>query len=236
MTHSMEGNQNKFSIKSWAEEDRPREKLLLKGKSVLSDAELLGILIGSGNKKESAVGLCQKILGSVDNNLAELGRLNVNQLMQFKGIGEAKAISIIAALELGRRRKESVFEKREKITGSQQVFEIFYPVLADLPHEEFRLLSLNRANKVLGKFNISKGGVSATVVDPKIIFKTAIESKAAGLILVHNHPSGNLDPSAADRELTKKLKNLGRELELPILDHVVIGDNAYYSFKDEDLL
>jgi len=225
-----------LSIKTWAEDDRPREKLLMKGRQALSDAELVAILIGSGSAKESAVALCQRILGSVDNNLNELGKLSVHELMQFKGIGEAKAISIIAALELGRRRREEMPVKRKKITGSEDVFEIFYQQLADLPHEEFWVLALNRANHVLDKFSISSGGVSGTVADARIIFKQAIEKLASSIVLCHNHPSGNIQPSQADLDLTKKLRAAGELLEIEVLDHIIIGQEEYYSFADEDRL
>jgi len=220
-------------IRSWAEDDRPREKLLLKGKSTLSDAELIAILIGSGNTEETAVDLAKRILQSLNNNLSELGKLTVKDLMQFKGIGEAKAISIIAALELGRRRKDSEPEKRIKITDSQTAFDVIYPHLGDLNHEEFWVIFLNRANAVIGKQNISKGGVSGTVVDPKVVFKMAVQFPASGIILAHNHPSGNLKPSQADHQLTRKLKEAGKALDIPVLDHLIIGERDYFSFVDE---
>ena len=220
-------------IRSWAEDDRPREKLLLKGKSTLSDAELIAILIGSGNTEETAVDLSKRILQSLNNNLSELGKLTVKDLMQFKGIGEAKAISIIAALELGRRRKDSEPEKRVKITDSQTAFDVIYPHLGDLNHEEFWVIFLNRANAVIGKQNISKGGVSGTVVDPKVVFKMAVQFPASGIILAHNHPSGNLKPSQADHQLTRKLKEAGKALDIPVLDHLIIGERDYFSFVDE---
>lgn len=220
-------------IRSWAEDDRPREKLLLKGKSTLSDAELIAILIGSGNTEETAVDLSKRILQSLNNNLSELGKLSVKDLMQFKGIGEAKAISIIAALELGRRRKDSEPEKRVKITDSRSAFEVIYPNLGDLNHEEFWVIFLNRANAVIGKQNISKGGVSGTVVDPKVVFKMAVQFPASGIILAHNHPSGNLKPSQADHQLTRKLKEAGKALDIPVLDHLIIGERDYFSFVDE---
>lgn len=227
---------NNFTIKNWAEEDRPREKLLLKGRHVLTDAELIAILIGSGTKKESAVELSKKILNSFENNLNEIAKLSVNDLMKFKGIGEAKAISIIAALELGRRRKETEISKREKIFTSKNIFEVFRPVFLDLPHEEFWVLLLNRSNAVMKKEFVSRGGVSGTVVDPKIIFKTAVEHLASSIILCHNHPSGNLKPSEQDISLTKKMKEAGILLEIPVLDHVIITDSAYFSFADEGMM
>lgn len=220
-------------IRSWAEDDRPREKLLLKGKSALSDAELIAILIGSGSAEETAVDLSKRILQSLNNQLSELGKLTVKDLMKFKGIGEAKAISIIAALELGRRRKETEPEKRVKIIDSQSAFDTIYPNLGDLNHEEFWVIFLNRANQVIGKQNVSKGGVSGTVVDPKVIFKLAVQFPASAIILAHNHPSGNLKPSQADHQITRKLKEAGKSLDIPVLDHLIIGERDYFSFVDE---
>ena len=222
-------------IRSWAEDDRPREKLLLKGRSALSDAELIAILIGSGSAEETAVGLSKRILSSLDNQLSQLAKLAVKDLTQFKGIGEAKAISIIAALELGRRRKETESNKRVKITDSQTAFDVVYPNLGDLNHEEFWVIFLNRANEVIGKENISKGGVSGTVVDPKVVFKQAVQFPASAIILAHNHPSGNLKPSQADHQLTKKLKEAGKALDIPVLDHLIIGERDYFSFVDESV-
>ena len=224
------------SIKQWAEEDRPREKLLLKGKSVLSEAELIGILIGSGTASLSAVDLAKQILHSVDNNLNKLAKLSVNDLKKFKGIGEAKAINIVSALELGRRRKDAEQPKRIKITCSNDVFESMHPFLQDLPHEEFWILLLNRSNHILRPIAISHGGVSGTVADAKIIFKYAVEELASSIILVHNHPSGNTKPSEADIKLTKKLKESGSILEIPILDHIIYSDSGYLSMADEGLL
>lgn len=228
-------NQN-LTIKTWAEEDRPREKLTLKGKSVLSDAELIAILIGSGNKKESAVELSKKILASINNDLNKLAKLSISDLTKFNGIGEAKAISIIAALELGRRRKNTEVEKRVTIKSSNDAYNVIADVLSDLPHEEFWVLYLNRKNEVIKKENISKGGVSGTIADSKIIFKTAIEQLASAIILSHNHPSGGLKPSAADISLTKKLKETGNILDIPVLDHLIIGEKSYFSFADENLM
>ena len=222
-------------IRSWAEDDRPREKLLLKGRAALSDAELIAILIGSGSAEETAVGLSKRILSSLDNQLSQLAKLSVKDLTQFKGIGEAKAISIIAALELGRRRKETESNKRVKITDSQTAFDVVYPNLGDLNHEEFWVIFLNRANEVIGKENVSKGGVSGTVVDPKVVFKQAVQFPASAIILAHNHPSGNLKPSQADHQLTKKLKEAGKALDIPVLDHLIIGERDYFSFVDESV-
>jgi DNA repair protein RadC len=225
-----------LGIKSWAEEDRPREKLLEKGRHVLSDAELIAILIGSGSRNETAVELARRILNQYQNNLNELAKLGVSDLMKFRGIGEAKAIAIIAALELGRRRKDTEVQKRSRITMSKDVFDLLSREMLDLPHEEFWVLLLNRANVVLRKERISLGGVSGTVVDPKIIFKSALEHLACAIILCHNHPSGNLKPSDADMRLTRQLKEAGQLLEIPVLDHVIVSNEGYYSFADEGLL
>jgi len=230
----MEEYKQSFGIKSWAEEDRPREKLLDKGRQVLTEAELIAILIGSGSKNETAVELSKRILQSVGNNLNELGKLSVQDLNKFKGIGDAKAISIIAALELGRRRKPDTV-KREKIITSKDAFEIMKPSMMDLPHEEFWLLMLNRANLVTKKELISRGGVSGTVVDTKIIFKAAIENYASSIIICHNHPSGNLKPSEADLKITKNIKDAGKIMEIPLLDHLIITENGFFSFADEGL-
>jgi DNA repair protein RadC len=232
----MQEYETKLSIKSWAEADRPREKLLAKGKSALSEAELIAILIGSGNTEESAVELSKRILNSVDNNLVELGKLDVNDLCKFKGIGEAKAISIIAALELGRRRNEHSTPERESLSTSRQAFNLLHPILADLPHEEFWLIFLNRANKVIKKQAVSKGGVSGTVVDAKMIFKPAVENLASSVILCHNHPSGNRTPSQEDITLTRKIKEAGRVLDISVHDHIIIANDTYYSFADEGFL
>ncbi len=227
--------QYKLSIKQWAEEDRPREKLLLKGKSSLSNAELLGILIGSGTKELTAVDLAKMILERYDNDLNKIARLSVQDLTKFKGIGEARAINIVSALELGRRRKNEEI-KNEKITSSAGVHELMKPELADLQHEEFWLLLLNRANTVIKKQPISQGGVSGTVADPKIIFNFALNHLASSIILVHNHPSGNKKPSEADKKLTRQLTDAGKLLEIAVLDHIIFTDNNYFSFADENLL
>jgi DNA repair protein RadC len=220
-------------INQWAEDDRPREKLLLKGKAVLSDAELLAILLGSGTVSVSAVDLAKQILASTNHNLHELAKLSLKDLMKFKGIGEAKGITIISALELGRRRKNSEPKKRDKITASTDVHEIMSPYLLDAHREEFWVILLNRANEVIRTEKISEGGVSGTVADPKLIFKTALDHLASALILVHNHPSGNLKPSQADLQLTHKMKEAGKFLEIPVLDHVIFTDHGFYSFVDE---
>jgi DNA repair protein RadC len=223
-------------ILSWAEEDRPREKLLLKGKAALTDAELVAILIGSGTRDLSAVDLSKIILQKANNNLNELAKLSIKDLMKIKGIGEAKAISIAAALELGRRRKESEVVRRPRISSSRDAYEQIQPYLLDLPHEEFWLLLLNRANEVIRPVQVSQGGVSGTVADPKIIFKLAIECLASAIILIHNHPSGNLKPSEADKDLTRRLASAGKLLEIPILDHLIFTDASYLSFADEGLM
>lgn len=225
-----------LSIKSWAEEDRPREKLLLKGKSALSDAELIGILIGSGTPAISAVGLAQRILAHAQHDLNQLAKLNVKDLMKFPGIGEAKAISIVSALELGRRRKQAEPKARPRIRCASEVFDLMRPALLDLPHEEFWVLLLNRRNELISKKSISSGGVAGTVVDPKIIFKYALEELASFVILIHNHPSGNLQPSNDDKKLTKRLKEAGVFMEIPVLDHLIFTDNEFFSFADQGLL
>lgn len=222
-------------INQWAEDDRPREKLLLKGKAALSDSELLAILIGSGSKNESAVQLCQRILKSVNNNLNQLGKLNVTQLTPFKGIGEAKAISIVAALELGRRRRAEESTQLKQITSSKAVFEIMQPIIGELPHEEFWVLYLNNSNKVIQKTQVSKGGLTGTMVDIRLVFKTAIEYHAVAAILCHNHPSGKLKASEPDKQITQKLKTAGATLDIQILDHVIITEHGYLSFQDEGI-
>lgn len=224
-----------FSIKHWAEDDKPREKLMLKGKQVLSDAELIAILIGSGSRNESAVSLSKRILASAENNLNALGKLSLKQLMEFKGIGEAKAISIAAALELGRRRRAEETLELKKITSSKAVFEIMQPLIGELPHEEFWVLYLNNSNKVMYKFQLSKGGITGTIVDIRLIFKTALEQNAVGLILCHNHPSGKTTPSEADKNITQKLKLAGEQLDIKVLDHIIITEKSYLSFRDEGI-
>jgi DNA repair protein RadC len=222
-------------INQWAEDDRPREKLLLKGKSALSDSELLAILIGSGSRNESAVQLCQRILKSVDNNLNQLGKLTVAQLTSFKGIGEAKAISIVAALELGRRRRAEESTQLKQITSSKSVFEMMQPIIGELPHEEFWVLYLNNSNKVIQKTQVSRGGLTGTLVDIRLVFKTAIEHHAVAAILCHNHPSGKLQASEPDKQITQKLKTAGATLDVQILDHVIVTEYGYFSFQDEGI-
>lgn len=223
-------------IPQWAEDDRPREKFLLKGKAALSDAELLAILLGSGSRNESAVQLAQRILSQSQQNLNELGKRTVVQLMEFKGIGEAKAITIVAALELGRRRRQEEVQERFKISSSKSVFEIMQPLIGELPHEEFWVLFLNNSNKILHKELMSKGGMTGTIVDIRLIFKSALEYKATSLILTHNHPSGKLQASDADKEITQRLKVAGQQLDILVLDHVIITETGYLSFADEGIL
>jgi DNA repair protein RadC len=227
--------QGAFPITNWSEDDKPREKLMLKGKSVLSDAELIAILIGSGSRNESAVDLSKRILASVDHNLNALGKLSIAQLMNFKGIGEAKAISIIAAMELGRRRRNEDAIELTKITSSKVVFDIMQPIIGELPHEEFWVLFLNNSNKILFKTQLSKGGMTGTLVDVRIIFKLAFEQNATAIILTHNHPSGKLQASDADIQITKKVKTAGQQLDIPVLDHIIITETSYYSFVDEGI-
>jgi len=225
-----------FSIKDWSENDRPREKLIAKGKVSLTDSELLAIVIGSGNRNESAVALCKRILASVGNNLNALGKLSVSQLQEFNGIGAAKAISIVAALELGRRRREGDKLAFDKITSSKSVFEIMQPILGDLQHEEFWVLFLNNSNTVLSKQQLSKGGITGTLVDVRLLMKKALEIGAVALIVCHNHPSGTLKVSEADKQITQKIKVAGASLDIKLLDHLIITEQAYVSFADDELL
>jgi DNA repair protein RadC len=224
-----------FPITHWSEDDKPREKLMLKGRVALSDAELVAILIGSGSRNESAVELSKRILKSVEGNLNALGKVSISQLIQFKGIGEAKAISIIAALELGRRRRAEEAVELIKITSSKMIFEIMQPIIGELPHEEFWIIYLNNSNKILSKSQLSKGGITGTLVDVRIVFKAALEFGATALILCHNHPSGTLIPSDADKHITKKLKLAGESLEIKVLDHLIVTENNYFSFVDEGI-
>ncbi|MCD4735207.1 MAG: DNA repair protein RadC [Bacteroidales bacterium] len=232
----MENVNDYFPIREWAEGDRPREKLMLQGKSSLSDAELLAILIGSGSRKESAVDLAKRILRSTNNNLIELSKLGFHDLEKFRGMGEAKSLTIIAALELGKRRRGAETIEKEKITSSHDVFEYFHGIIGDSQYEMFYILVLDRANKIRKSICISEGGISGTVADPKKIFKLALENAASSIILCHNHPSGNNQPSEADIRLTRKLKDAGEMLDLPVLDHIIVGEETYYSFADEGTL
>jgi DNA repair protein RadC len=224
------------SIRNWAEDDRPREKLLLKGRHSLSDAELLAILIGSGTRNESAVDLAKNILKLASDNLAALSKLSLTDLITVKGIGQARAVTILASMELGRRRNESEVLVRDKIKTSRDAFEIFRSTIGDRPYEEFWIILLNRANQVIKKCNISEGGISGTVVDPKKVFKISLDNHASSIILGHNHPSGVVTPSEADCRITKKLHDAGAMLEVAVLDHLIIGEDSYYSFADEGAL
>ncbi|NNE32150.1 MAG: DNA repair protein RadC [Winogradskyella sp.] len=232
----MSEKQTTFSIKDWSQDDQPREKLRDKGKSVLSDAELLAIIIGSGSREESAVDLSKRILAHVDNNLNALGKLSIKQLVQFKGIGEAKAISITAALELGRRRRLEDGLQLAKITSSRSVYDLMQPILGELPHEEFWILYLNNSNKIIQKNQLSKGGITGTLVDVRLVLKNALEVGATALILCHNHPSGTLKPSQSDKNITQKLKTAAQSLDIKVLDHIIVTEKAYFSFADEEIL
>jgi len=220
------------SIKTWSLDDRPREKLIEKGAQSLSNAELLAIILGSGSKDESAVDLAKRILNFAHNSLSDIGRLGIEDLMQFKGVGEAKAVALCSAFEVARRRKEEIVDK-VRITSAKDVYSLISPFVSDLNHEEFWVLYLNRANIVLRKEKVSSGGISGTVVDQKMILKKALLNLSSSIILVHNHPSGNLKPSLADKKVTQKMKSACEMLEINLLDHLIIAGNAYYSFADE---
>lgn len=224
------------SIKNWDEKDQPREKLLLLGKENLSDAELLGILIGSGTPKVSAVDLCKQILEFANNDLSVLGKMSVTDLCKFKGIGPAKAITIVSALEIGRRRQSENIQELKKISSSKDVYRLFLSQLADLPYEEFWVLFLNRGNRILGKEKISTGGISGTTADVKIILKKSLDRLATSIVLIHNHPSGRLIPSKSDIDLTKKIKTASDLLDITTFDHLIISNEGYYSFADNGLL
>ncbi len=225
----------RLAISFWAEEDRPREKMATQGRRSLSDAELVAILIGSGSRNESAVELSRRILAHSDNDLNKLALLSIKDFTngRFKGIGEAKAISIIAALELGRRRKDTDYPERKQITSSKDIFQLMFPLYEDLNHEEFWIVLLNTANKVMAKHMLSKGGRAGTVVDVKILYEEVLSYKATSIILTHNHPSGNLKPSEADRSITKRIVEAGKLLDIKVLDHLIFANNGYYSFSDE---
>lgn len=225
-----------LNIKAWAEDDRPREKLIIKGRQALSDAELLAILLSSGNKNETAVQLAQRILSSHKNSINQLAKLQLNDLKKFKGVGEAKAVTIAAALEIGRRRTDEGVEEKQKISSSAQAYQVLKSKLNDLPHEEFWVIFMNRNNLVMKTECISRGGVSGTIVDIRLILKPAIECLASGIILAHNHPSGNLKPSQEDILLTKKVKEASKVMDIVLQDHIIIGDGAYLSMVDENLI
>lgn len=228
--------EQRLSIKEWAEDDRPREKLLLKGRHVLSDAELLAILIGSGNRNETAVDLCKRLLADYDLSLDQLAKCSVSELRKYRGIGEAKAITIVAAMELGRRRQAAPGTEPVTIRSSNDAYRAIAPLIADLQHEEFWVLLVNRANQVTRKEIISKGGMNTTIVDPKMVFKTALDYGSGGIILCHNHPSGTAKPSQADMQLTRRLQEGANILDISLLDHIIVGAKTYFSFADEGML
>lgn len=231
------GEYKKLNIKNWAVEDRPREKLLAKGSRSLTDAELIAILIGSGNVNETAVELGRRILAATGNNLNELGRKGIDFLKSFNGIGEAKAVTIAAALELGRRRNEANVFENHQITGSRDAADYFMPKLSDLNHEEFWILMLNRANKIIDSFMISQGGLTGTVIDVRLILRKVLSNETAcSIILCHNHPSGNMRPSNADLQITRKIKAAAEIMDITVLDHLIIGQQTYFSMADEGLL
>ena len=232
----MDNTSERLRIKEWAEEDRPREKMLLKGASSLSNAELIAILIGSGNNDETAVQLSQRILGSASNNLNTLGKLSVKDLMEYKGIGEAKAVAIVAAMELGRRKSVAEPVRREAVRSSNDAFRIFYPILCDIPHEELWIALTNHAGKVIEKVKISQGGIGETSADLRFIMKAAINTTCHGIILCHNHPSGNFKPSQQDDMLTSRLGKAAQLMNMQLLDHIIISDKYYYSYADEGRL
>jgi DNA repair protein RadC len=234
--HIMKDISEISGIKSWAEDDRPREKLIRKGRQALSDAELIAILLGSGTRSLTAVDVAKQVLATHKNKLNQLGRLGIDDFKKFPGIGEAKAITIIAALELGRRRRSEERLENAKISSSRDIYALLAPKLVDLDHEEFHILLLSRSHKVKDQICISRGGISGTVVDQRLIFKPALEKLASAIVLCHNHPSGTLRPSEQDKRLTQKLVKSGTILDIPILDHLIFTDEGYYSFADEGLL
>jgi DNA repair protein RadC len=225
-----------ISIKNWSEEDRPREKLLRKGKRSLTKAELIAILLGSGSRNESAVSLSKRILSDENDRLKKVAKKSVQELMRYNGVGEAKAISITAALELANRMQEEAVLELDKVNSSQSVYTIMKPLIGDLPHEEFYLICLNNSNKITHKHPLSRGGITGTVVDIRIALKMALEHNAVSLIMVHNHPSGKIHPSQPDKQLTQKLKQAAEHLDIKVLDHVIVTENAYFSFADEGLI
>jgi len=224
------------NLKTWAVEERPREKVLANGIQYLSDSELLAILLGSGTRNITAVELARQILLESGNSLHELGRQNIGDLVKIKGIGPAKGITVMAAMELGRRRAATQQPEKIPVKSSETVFRLFHPLLGDIDHEEFWLLMLNRANRILGRFKVSQGGLSGTVIDTRIILKKALDNLSSSIIVCHNHPSGNNQPSDADVKITEKLKKAAGMLEIKLLDHVIIADKSYFSFADEGLI
>ena len=229
-------NHSRLTIPQWSEADRPREKMMQKGAEALSDAELLGILIGSGNTEESAVALMQRILAAAGNDLNTLGKWEVRDFARFKGMGPAKSITVMAALELGKRRKLQERRGRAVIRSSQDIYELFHPLLCDLPTEEFWVLLLNQAARVIDKVRISRGGIDQTTADVRAILREALLQRATQIVLVHNHPSGNVQPSAEDRRLTQQVQQAARVMNIRVLDHLVVTDGRYYSFNDEGAL
>lgn len=227
---------DKTPISKWAMSDRPREKLLERGKEALTDAELIAILIGSGNNKENAVDLARRILNDINSDLIQLSKLNVKELMKYNGMGEAKSITIVAALELGRRRRYAEIPKHKSIKCSNDAFEVIYPHLSYMTHEEFWILLLNNSNVVIKSERIGMGGINSTTVDPRIVFKQTLDNNASNIILCHNHPSGNITPSDNDIRLTKKLAKAGEYLDIKIFDHIIVGNNNYYSFADDGMM
>jgi DNA repair protein RadC len=232
----MEKMPESFSIKTWADDDKPRRKLLLRGRVALTDAELLAILIGSGSREDSALSLARKILRSAGDSLSQLGKSSTAKLMKFKGIGEAKAVTIAAAMEIGNRRREEVTGSLKSISGSADAFAVLEPVLSELEHEEFWILYLNNANRVIRKAQLSKGGITGTLVDVRLVLKEALEIGAVAIILAHNHPSGALKPSQADKAITAKLKKAAEILDIRVLDHLIVTERAFFSFADQHLI
>ena len=226
----------KLTIRQLAEEDRPREKMMTKGSEALSDAELIAILIGSGNADESAVTLSQRMLASCSGDLNSLGKWGLENFCTFKGMGPAKSLTVMAALELGRRRKLQERKERTRITSSVDIYELFHPLMADLPTEEFWVLLLNRSNRVIDKVRISSGGIDQTTADVRTILREALLARATQIVLVHNHPSGNIHPSQEDKRITERIKGAGRLMNISVIDHVIVTDGAYYSFNDEGIL
>lgn len=223
----------RLTITQWAEEDRPRERMMMHGASALSNAELLAILIGSGNAEESAVELMRKMLNDYHNNLNELGKASIEELCRYKGIGSAKAISILAASELGKRRKEESVKERITILSSKDVYDCFYPMMCDLPTEECWILLLNQGSKIIDKVKISAGGLSATAVDVRCILRKALLKRASAIVLCHNHPSGNVHPSREDDLLTKHVAQASGCMDIRLVDHIILTDGAFYSYADE---
>jgi DNA repair protein RadC len=224
------------SIKTWSPDDRPREKMLNKGATALSDAELLAILIGTGTREESALDIARKILNSIQHDLQSLGKMGLKDLIRFHGMGQAKAVTMLAAIELGKRRRAVEFKQVSKVRSSREVYERFLEYMSNLKHEEFWLMCLSRSQQVLSMNKIGEGGLTATVADPKKVFRIALENNAACIIVAHNHPSGNLQPSQEDNKLTNRLRENGNLMDCPLLDHLVVTDNGYYSYADEGAL